>query len=196
MIKAIITNAVVSKGYNGASALTFSGKDGTTTAVQFKIGHRVYDSRAEGNHRYINLAVKAFGPLCERIEKMKIKESSYVNLTGRLDEEIWEEDGQKRSRFVVIVEDIEYASNGSKGNGSNGANGANAAGPVPAAQSGQGTAPSQGAPPPAQAAPSTQPPPAAPPPQQQQTQGDQTGMPPNFTGYESFGGENPFFPGT
>ena len=175
MIKAFITNAVVSKGYNGAPALNFSENNGTTTAVQFKIGHRVYDSRVESKHRYINMAVKAFGPICERIVKMKLTEGSYVNIIGRLDEETWEDEGQKRSRFIVIAEDIEYASKGNgKANGTNGANGATP-------QNGQGAAPSQ------------PPTPAALP---QQPQVSQTETPPNFTGYSGFGEENPFFPGS
>jgi single-stranded DNA-binding protein len=177
MIKAIITNAVISKGYNGAPALNFSGNNGTTTAVQFKIGYKTYDSRAENNHRYINLAVKAFGQQCERVQKMKIAESSYVNIVGRMDEETWEENGQKRSRIVIIVEDIEYASNGGgKGNGSKGT--------APAAN-GQNQQPVHAAPPPPQQQP------AAPPPQ-----ANQAGMPPEFTGYAGFGEENPFFPGS
>ena len=198
MIKAFITNAVASKGYNGAPALNFSENNGATTAVQFKIGHRVYDSRAEGKHRYINLAAKAFGQLCERIEKMKLMEGSYVNITGRLDEDVWEEEGQKRSRFVVIVEDIEYAYNGGKENGGKGANAATGTGAAPIPQNGQGAVPPQDLPrqsaQPAPAAQPTQAPPPATPPQQ--TQGGQAEMPPNFTGYTGFGGENPFFPGS
>jgi len=176
MIKLFITDAVISKGYEGAPALKFSENNGATTGVQFKIGHRVYDSRVEGNHRFINLAVKAFGPVCARVEKMKLKEGSHVHIVGRLDEETWEDQGQKRSRIVAIVEDIEYAPIG--GGKSNGTSGVNGTASAPAAQNGQGAVPPQSAPPP------------------QQLQGGQTGMQPNFTGYDSFGGDNPFFPGT
>ena len=159
MIKIFIADAVISKGYKDAPAIRVSENK---NAVQFKIGKRVYDKNAKDNHRYINLAVKAFGSLCERIEKMQLKESSHINLTGRLDEEQWDdENGQKISRFVIIAEDIEYASSG---------NGAGSGSPL---QNGNGTA-----------APSVQQPPS--------TQGEQAGNPSGFTGYGSFGGNDYF----
>lgn len=180
MIKVLITDAIVSKGFDGAPALRFSENNGVNTSVQFKVGQRVYDSRAEGSYRYINLAVKAFDTVCRRIEKMKIREGSHVHLFGRLDEEIWEDAGKKQSRFVAIVDDIDYAPSGGKSTGSSiGATGKNdvpnALGGSPA-QNGSGTAP------PTQAAER----------QWGNTQAD-TAMPPGFTGYSGFGGENPFF---
>ena len=129
MIKTIIIDAVISKGYNDALALRFNENK---TSVQFKIGERIYDKKVPNNHRYINYAVKAFSPLSERIEKMQLKESSRINIAGRLDEENWEDNGQKYSRFVIIAEDIEYASSdGGKTNGSS----------APPPQNGNGAAP-------------------------------------------------------
>ena len=37
-------------------------------AVRFRIGKKVYDPNAENNARWVNLAVKGFGPICERIK--------------------------------------------------------------------------------------------------------------------------------
>lgn len=178
MFKVFATNVSISKGYEGAEALRFSSSE-NNSSVQFKVGYRVYDSRVEGNHRYINMAVKAFGAVCERIQKMKLKEGSFVNLMGRMDEEKWEDNGQKFSRNVIIVEDIEFASNGSgKTNGENGA------GNAPSSQNGGGASSSaqnqQTAPPPGQ--------------QPQNTQAEQTGTPAGFGGYSNFGTDNPFFP--
>lgn len=67
MLEVIATSAVVSRGYDGAAALRFSEKG---DAVRFRIGKKVYDTRAENNTRWINLSVKAFGDICERIKKM------------------------------------------------------------------------------------------------------------------------------
>ena len=173
MFKTIITGAIISKGYGEAPALKFSDNK---NAVNFKIGYRVYDTKAKDNYRYINMAVKAFGSVCERIEKMQLKESSHINIMGRLDEDQWEEDGQKFSRYVIIAEEIEYASSDSgksngNGNGKSAGNTNNAGSAAPA-QNGQGQQ--------AVAAPQ---------------QGGQTGMPSGFTGYENVGENNPFFPG-
>lgn len=157
MLYVITTSAVVSRGYDGAAALRFSEKG---AAVRFRIGKKVYDSRAESNTRWINISVKAFGDVCERIKKMQLKEGSFINFRGRLDEDIWtdQQTGESKSAIVVILDDIEYA--GGKPKENQGSNQQNS------------TAPNTGAAAPAQ--------PAA------QFAGSQ--MPQSFTGYEPFGG--------
>lgn len=111
MLKVFATNVIISNGYNGAPALKFSD-DGNS--VRFRFGKKVYDTRAENNTRWVNLSVKAFGNVCERIKSMKLKEGSFVNLTGRLDEDSWTDTntGEHKSMTVIILDDIEYASGG------------------------------------------------------------------------------------
>ena len=118
MFKTFATNVVVSKGYEGAEALRFSENG---ESVRFRIGQKVYDNRMEGNYRWLNISVKAFGAVCERIKKMKLKEGSFVNLTARLDEEKWTDKKTKeeKSQHVLIVEDIEYAYVGKTGENQN-----------------------------------------------------------------------------
>ena len=48
MFKAIAADVVVSKGYDGAPALRFSENG---ESVRFRIGKKVYDTRAENNTR-------------------------------------------------------------------------------------------------------------------------------------------------
>ena len=87
MMKIFISDAVVSRGYDGAPAIRlFNSENGGEFAV-FQVGIRKYDSRAENNHRWVNLKVKAFGDLCERIKKMSLKEGSFISLCGDYDEE-------------------------------------------------------------------------------------------------------------
>ena len=109
MLKVIATDVVISKGYDGAPALRFSEK-----GVRFRVGKKVYDTRAENNQRWINLSVKAFGQPCERIKKMQLKEGSSVNILGRLDEDVWEDSTthEKKAATVIIVDEIEYCSSG------------------------------------------------------------------------------------
>ncbi len=111
MFKLIATNVVISQGYNGAPALKFSDNG---ESVRFRIGKKVYDPKAENNSRWINLSVKAFGALCERIKKMQLKDGSFINLEGRLDEDKWIDQNtqEQKSQLVLILEDIEYASGG------------------------------------------------------------------------------------
>ena len=133
MFKVFGTSAVVSKGFNGEPALHYSEKG---DYVRFRIGHRVYDTRAENNTRWVNVTVKAFGDTCERIKKMQLKEGSLINFIGRFDEDNWtdEKSGEKRSQSVVILDDLEYASTGS---------GKNKDTPNSDAQTGSGTAPAE-----------------------------------------------------
>ena len=113
MFKLIATNVVISQGYNGAPALRFSDNG---ESVRFRIGKKVYDPKTENSSRWINLSVKAFGTLCERIKKMQIKEGSFINFSGTLTEEVWTEgegeNKKKKSAQVIILSDIEYTSGG------------------------------------------------------------------------------------
>ena len=113
MFKVIATDVVISKGYDGAPALRFSENG---ESVRFRVGKKVYDTRAENNTRWVNLSVKAFGSVCERIKKMQLKESSFINILGRLDEDVWEDSTthEKKSAMVVILDEIEYCSGGGK----------------------------------------------------------------------------------
>ena len=95
MLKVFATQVVVSRGYDGAAALRFSEKG---DSVRFRIGKKVYDPHAENDSRWINLSVKAFGNVCERIKKMQLKEGSFINLIGRLDEDCWTRPAAERQR--------------------------------------------------------------------------------------------------
>ena len=101
MLKFFATDVSVSKGYDGSPALRFSESDGVSR-VRFRVGKRVYDSRCENNHRYINLRVKASGDLCERIRKMKLKEGSFINISGRYDEETIKDDETGKEKTIVF----------------------------------------------------------------------------------------------
>lgn len=161
MIKMFATKAVVSKGYDGAQALRFS--DNTDNpSVRFKVGIMVYDKRAEKEHRFVNISVKAFGYLVDRIRNMKLDAGTYVNIIGRYDEETWEDQTthEKRSAPVLIIDEIEYSTNGGAGKQNGDENGGSVSGgPAQSSPSATGGQPSD-----------------------------------NFTGFEGFGGTNPFFP--
>jgi len=169
MIKMIVTNAVISKGYGDTPALRFSenAQNQAQSSVRFRIGMRVYDKRAENNSRYVNIGVKAFGSIAERAANMKLDSGVYVNIIGRYDEETWDDQKtrEKKSAPVLIADEIEFTHNGANGSNGNGHN-------APKNQVGGNiTEPSDvnngGSPLPAQS---------------------------GFTGFEAFGGPNPYFP--
>ena len=108
MLRFTATNAVISRGFDNKSAVKFS-EDGSV--VRFRIGERVYDKNAENNARWVNINIKAFGNVAERIRKMQLKDGSCINLTGRYDEDVWtdRESDETRSQPVIILDDIEFA---------------------------------------------------------------------------------------
>jgi hypothetical protein len=165
MIKMFVTKAVISKGFEGADALRFS-ENAETPSVRFRIGVPVYDKRAEKERRFINIGVKAFGYLVERIKSMKLDAGMYVNILGRYDEDTWEDrtTHEEKSASVLIVDEIEYSANGGTGRHTGGAGGTGngSIGPNDRGQT-----------------------PPAP---------ESNRPPDNFTGFEAFGGTNPYFP--
>lgn len=167
MLKFFASNVVVSKGYKNALAIKFSE---TGDFVRFRVGQKVYDPRAEDSHRWVNITVKCFDPsLIDRIRKMGLKESSFIDLSGRYDEDVWEDEEtkEKRSMPCVILDDLEFSGGGKRsgdGQKANNNQSTNAAAPVAAPAAAPVAAP------------------------QENYQ-----MPGNFTGYESFGGGNNFF---
>ena len=169
MIKMIVTSAVISKGYGDAPALRFSenNQNQAQASVRFRIGMRVYDKRAENNYRYVNIGVKAFGSIAERVKSMRLDAGSYVNLIGRYDEESWDDQKtrEKKSAPILIADEVEFCHNG--GNGSNG-NGNNA----PKNQGGGSISEIS----------------------DHHAGGNSSPAQSSFTGFEAFGGPNPFFP--
>ena len=139
MIKMTITNAVISQGYNGAPALHFS-ESGESKFVRFRVGTTVYDKNAEKNRRFVNMTIKAFGGAAARIESMQLDAGKYVNISGRYDEETWEDKNthEKKSSPVVILDEIEYCNGSGKQNGeSNGASSPGGNGKTPQSEDGQ-----------------------------------------------------------
>ena len=112
MLAVLITGAVVSKGYQEEPAVKFSDSG---KAVWFRVGKKVYDSQAEDNRRWVNLNIKGFNYMVDRVKKMQLKEGVYINIRGRLDEDVWtDKTGETRKSLYIVAEDIEYAGGKSK----------------------------------------------------------------------------------
>ena len=135
-----------------------------TPSVRFKIGVRVYDKRAENNYRYINIGVKAFNGLVSRVRDMKLDAGSYINIIGRYDEDSWEDKTTQEKKTAAVLIADEIEYSYS------GAKQNNEPGAAAAGNSAQ-----------------RQPVPSA-------NNNRTPSTPSNFTGFEGFGGANPFFP--
>lgn len=107
-----ITKAVVSPGYDKTEALKFSENG---ESVRFRIGIPHYDANADNNTYWENETVKAFGPICDQIKKMKLKEGAVIALTGEKYFDSWEdEEGEPKHASVIKVSRVEYVGTGKK----------------------------------------------------------------------------------
>ena len=107
-----ITKAVVSPGYDKTEALKFSDSG---DVVRFRIGIPHYDANAENNTYWENETVKAFGPICEQIKKMKLKEGAVIALAGEKSFDSWEdEEGEIKHASVIKLSKVEYVGSGKK----------------------------------------------------------------------------------
>ena len=173
MRKLILTPCFVSKGYNNEDPFRLS-QDGSM--IQFRVGMKVYDKRAPDNTRWINITVKAFGTQCDRIKNMQLKSGSMIGIEGKFDIDTWEDSAtqEKKSAPVIILDDIEYVgSNGGNKKQNGNTDNASAAETQAQGDSQQSAVENQ---------------------QKQPEQGSFPEQMENFTGYEQFGGPNPFFP--
>lgn len=107
MLKVFATQVVISKGYDNKPAISITRGNDSAASVRFRIGKKVYDPKADNNARWLNYSVKGFGPIVNRIEKMQLKEGSFVNIMGRLDEDSWvdKESNETKSCTVIILDE-------------------------------------------------------------------------------------------
>ena len=107
-----ITKAVVSPGYDKTEALKFSDSG---DVVRFRVGIPHYDANADNNTYWENETVKAFGPICEQIKKMKLKEGAVIALAGEKSFDSWEdEEGEIKHASVIKLSKVEYVGSGKK----------------------------------------------------------------------------------
>lgn len=108
MLSITITDAVISKGYNGAPAF-YSSDDGRI--FSFKVGTKVYDKKAENQTRWLNFNVNAFDDVAGRVRKMNLKEGSHINLAGDFDMKPWvnRTTGEVTTWPTIKLSVIEYA---------------------------------------------------------------------------------------
>jgi single-strand DNA-binding protein len=80
---------------NGASVASFS----------MALNRSYKDSAGEWQEQTDFIDCVAWGPLAERLEKM-VKRGQRLLVNGRLSQRSWEQDGQKRSKVEVVVNDM------------------------------------------------------------------------------------------
>ena len=109
MMLQLITDAVISRGYDGTPALYVS-EDGQF--LSFRVGHRIYDTRAQNNTRWINFNVNVTGELIERVRKMNLKEGSHINVVGTFDmrPNVNRDTGEVTTWPTIKAMSIEFAS--------------------------------------------------------------------------------------
>lgn len=80
---------------NGASVASFS----------LALNRSYKDSAGEWQEQTDFIDCVAWGPLAERLEKM-VKRGQRLLVNGRLSQRSWEQDGQKRNKVEVVINDM------------------------------------------------------------------------------------------
>lgn len=80
---------------NGASVASFS----------LALNRSYKDSAGEWQEQTDFIDCVAWGPLAERLERM-VKRGQRLLVNGRLSQRSWEQDGQKRSKVEVVINDM------------------------------------------------------------------------------------------
>jgi len=80
---------------NGASVASFS----------LALNRSYKDSAGEWQEQTDFIDCVAWGPLAERLEKM-VKRGQRLLVNGRLSQRSWEQDGQKRNKIEVVINDM------------------------------------------------------------------------------------------
>lgn len=80
---------------NGASVASFS----------LALNRSFKDSAGEWQEQTDFIDCVAWGPLAERLEKM-VKRGQRLLVNGRLSQRSWEQDGQKRNKVEVVINDM------------------------------------------------------------------------------------------
>lgn len=76
-----------------------SKADGSICVLQVAVNNGYYDKTQTWKDETAFLTVKVFGKAAERAEQLSKGQPVYVE--GRIKQENWEQDGQKRSKLVV-----------------------------------------------------------------------------------------------
>ena len=106
-----IDNAIVCTQYGKDEVLAINEK---RTYAKFRIGKK----KKFPQLHWLNYTVVTFSPdIIARLERMDLKQGTYINICGEPDMEILELEGNKKTLHTIIlhsVRDIEYASYGTK----------------------------------------------------------------------------------
>ncbi len=112
MVKVFGANAIVGKNGSDDENPVQEFSEGKIASI--RVGYTVFDPTMEGEKRWVNVTLKAFGTMAERLKNMKLRRGSNVCFSGELDISEWEKDGVKKSAPVIVLADIRYQNGGSK----------------------------------------------------------------------------------
>jgi single-strand DNA-binding protein len=110
---------------NGLNSVTLGGNltrdpelrytQGGTAVLSMSVA--VNESRKDGNGEWTDypnyIDMTLFGKRAESVSDY-LSKGTYVAVTGRLHQNRWEKDGQKRSKVEVVVDNIHFQSSGQK----------------------------------------------------------------------------------
>ncbi len=110
MVKVFGANAVIGKNGSDEENPVQEFSEGKIASI--RVGYTVFDPTVEGEKRWVNVTLKGFGTMAERLKKMNLKRGSNICFSGELDVAEWEKDGVKKTAPVIVLTDIRYQNGG------------------------------------------------------------------------------------
>ena len=109
----ILQNVGISKGRDDVEAVKFDETTQKTPKASFNGFKGLYDAKAENRTKWLNYFFVAYGDVASKMQKMGLKEKSFVNIVGHLDQNhSVASDGTKRTYNSIVIDQIEYTTTG------------------------------------------------------------------------------------
>lgn len=95
---------------DGEAAIRYEVTTTGKPKASFRGFKSVYDSHAENNTRWLNFNFEAYGDVVEKMKKMGLKEKSFINMIGHIDQSSYKDTaGNSRMFEKIVIDHIEYA---------------------------------------------------------------------------------------
>lgn len=101
----------------GQPAVEFGKNENKKSWARLRIGTPHYDSKSENKTHWMNLSVKAYGAVADRMKNMNLRAGQYIHIFGMLQEDHWpdsEVEGKEHYRPYIYVTGVDYTVSGNK----------------------------------------------------------------------------------
>ena len=94
----------------GEAAIRYELTSNGKPKASFRGFKTAYDAKAENKTKWLHFNLEAYGDVVEKMKKMGLKEKSFINVIGHLDQSTYkDEKGMSHMFEKIVIDHIEYA---------------------------------------------------------------------------------------